>query len=494
MNIERDDPNIIVINPDAAPGGCGTFEEPFSTIEEGLRRVAPGQTILLCGGDYAGDLNIEVSGTARRPIRIIAEPGAKVIVRGGCWFFYDTEDLIVSGLTFIDAPYGAISVIGECSRNIFDSLRFINCGLHKGASCTLYIGGSGGACNIIENCVFEHAPVSAGRQPVADEASVGLMVAQGDISAGRPIVKTLLRRNRFVNYSYGIIIGGDESKSVRCGHIVEYNTISNCTNEGILIKSGDTMVRGNIIEKSDCNALLLLSELDCTVERNRIVDCRCGIVAAGSGHTISDNCLIRCSGGAIRVGRQPQTQGRAATNCFIERNTFINCGSALSKDDSVSVAGVMIDHGASGILEKNLIFGKGKPYAVVQESVCSSGETDLSGNSGITRFVIRDNAASGGCETMDGIRLMPVEFADIAADDYSNDCGVGASGWVLRPEGFDPLIDEEEDSAGYREAGVLEDEEGNLLIPDEETDCAGLLGSFFAGLFGEEGETENPPL
>ena len=87
MRFSQDDPDLIYINPNAADGGRGSLEQPYSTIEEGLARVKPGQTILLSAGEYTGDLNIQVSGTARNPLRIIAEPGNAVTIRSACWFF-----------------------------------------------------------------------------------------------------------------------------------------------------------------------------------------------------------------------------------------------------------------------------------------------------------------------------------------------------------------------------------------------------------------------
>ena len=77
------------------------------------------------------------------------------MIQGACWFFYDICDLIVSGFTFRDAPHGAVSVMGACLRNRFADLLFINCGTRESASCTLFFGGAGGSCNVVENCLFE---------------------------------------------------------------------------------------------------------------------------------------------------------------------------------------------------------------------------------------------------------------------------------------------------------------------------------------------------
>ncbi|MBN1306945.1 MAG: right-handed parallel beta-helix repeat-containing protein [Chitinispirillaceae bacterium] len=481
MQFHHDNPDLIWINPGSPCDGHGSFEQPYSSIEEGLKRIRPGQALILFPGNYVSDLTIQVSGTARRPIHICAAPGATVTISSACWFFYDTSDLVVSGLTFTDAQSGAISVIGRCSRNRFDDLRFINCGVHKEAACALYFGGAGGCCNIVENCSFEHAPREKYGGITPNNASIGLMIAQGDAATGSPIVNSLVRRNRFVNYGYGILVGGEESGAVRCGHIIEYNTVQNCSHGGILIKSGDTLARGNVVEGCPGDALSVQSELDCTVEGNRIIDCLRGIVVRGRGHTVADNCLVRCGGGAIRVDGASAPHCGASSNCFIERNTFVNCSSPSDGDDP-PVAGILIDAGTTGIVERNLIYGAGKPYAVVQASRPARRRGGRTSRGEDTRFVIRDNAADGGCSLLDGVETIAVKFADPARDDYRNGCGSGASGWVLAPQGFDPAVDETPGSIDYREASILEDDNGEFIIPGENEECRGnLFGHFFAG-------------
>ena len=472
MNLTHDNPDCLWINPDLFDDGDGTFEHPYCAIETGLERVQPGQAVVLQAGNYGADCNIQVSGTAHRPVRIVAMPGAEVVVRSACWFLYDTSDLILSGISFVDAPFGALSVIGSCSRNRFEDLMFVNCGGRRETACTLYIGGAGGGCNVVENCSFLRP---SGGAAAATDASIGLMIAQGDTAHGSPIVNCLVRRNRFENYAYGVVVGGDESRSARCGHIVEYNELSGCFREGILVKSGDTRIRANLVEKSTGGALSLRSELDGSVEDNRIVECGRGVFVHGTGHSVAGNCIVRCAGGALQVGGVSEDDHGTTENCFIENNTFIDCSSPY-RDGESTVAGILFDRGTTGIIQRNLIVGTGKPYALVQSTVdgCERGA------SGETRFVIKDNYAAGGCLTQDGVGEMSVSFDNAQAGDYSNTSGVGAAGWVLKPQGFDPDCDTYGDQEAYREASVLEDDAGNLILPGGDDDCMGsLFGRFF---------------
>jgi threonine dehydrogenase-like Zn-dependent dehydrogenase len=107
------------------------LENPFGSINEALQVTKPGNTIVLKNGIYRENQTIEISGTPQKPIRIVSDDNATVIIEESCWFFYDTSDLIITDLIFKNSPFGAISVIGICKRNRFDSLQFINCGSKK---------------------------------------------------------------------------------------------------------------------------------------------------------------------------------------------------------------------------------------------------------------------------------------------------------------------------------------------------------------------------
>jgi hypothetical protein len=495
---DHDNPDILWVHPDAPDIGCtGVFENPFSTLEAALDRVKPGQTIVLMAGEYVGDCNIQVSGTIRNPIRICAEPGNPVTIKSACWFFYDTSDLIVADITFTDALFGAISVIGTCNRNRFENLHFVNCGTRGQTACTFYMGGAGGGCNIVEACDFENdrlqmtPPGRITTKPFDTEdvlstmpngtaaVSVGILLAQGDADSGEPIVKNIIRKNRFSGYGYGIIVGSDESRVVRCGHIIEYNTMNWCSREGILVKSGDTTVRGNIVTSCGGVAIGVQSELDCHIEGNRIVESGTGIQIHGKGHTIANNCIVDCREGAIRVRGFSESKAGPAINCFIERNSLVNCTS-LPADDTMHICGVLIDPGTTGIIQQNLIFGSGKPYAVVAPSKNGQNRTPE-----ITRFVIKDNCASGGCTPAEGVGCAEIIFTDAKNGDYGTTGECGASGWVVTPEGFNPSVDDNDGEIDYREASILEDEEGNLLIPGED-ERGNLFGNFFAEELSEE--------
>ncbi|MBN1127450.1 MAG: right-handed parallel beta-helix repeat-containing protein [Chitinispirillaceae bacterium] len=451
---DQSDPSILWVEPTAAFNGDGTGDRPFQTIDRALSAVRPGNTIVLKPGVYSHTVTVEVSGTTHQPVRIVAENGAEV--RAANWFFYDVNNVIVSGLAFRDVPNGAISVIGACRHNRFEELTFIDCGAGEMSSCTMFFGGSGGACNVVENCRFERS----GDAPSRGGPFIALMVAEGDADSGAAIMNHLFRKNYFVNYTSGIVLGTGDAPRGQYGHIVEYNTFERCSGDTLLIKCGDTQVRGNLVRECAGTAIAVRAGANSVVERNRVVNGVHGISMAGPGHTVANNCLVRCRGqGMYAAGGG---NNGAAQNLFIENNTFVECGSG-SGVDAVRHPAIRCDQETSGIIRKNLFVGKGRA---------------ISSAAGDMPFVISDNGAGEGIETIEGVAPAAAGFRDRAADDYSNDSGYGASGWSLMPEGFDPHGDDGDPEGGY---GVASNDEecGDVSADEDPAEFGSFMERFY---------------
>ncbi len=452
MKFDEHNPSILWVSAGNGGRGEGTFENPFGSIEGALAITVPGSTIVLKKGIFTGDVTFDISGDFDNPIRIAAEADGEVIISGGCWFFYDVCDLIVSGFTFRESPHGSVSVMGACLRNRFADLEFINCGAGKAASCTFFIGGAGAGCNLVENCRFERIASNPPRSP--DRATIGLMVGEGDRANGAPITDHIIRRNRFVNYDYGILIGSDDADAGQCGHIVEYNSVEGCSLEGILVKCGDTIVRGNLVVGSRKNSIGIAAGTGSIIEANRLLDCGNGISIHGADHTVANNCIVRCGNHAIHVcAESPSPLRYASSNLIIESNTCVDCGTPST--DAEHSAGVLIDAGTTCVVERNLFSGPGTPCA----------GKGISGS-----VLIAENIASHSCKAMNGVAPGDVTFTCSDGDDYSNESGYGAHGWMVMPEGFNPREDVADESEGYTEAlpGELPEDESNAEALDEE--------------------------
>jgi hypothetical protein len=426
-NLEKSDPRFIWVTAGESDGGDGSHANPYDSVSLAVDCAHPGQIVVLKGGSYHGDVTIQKGGTIDKPVRIIPEEGARVECVASCWFFYDVSDVICSGIEFRDSPGMALSVVGKCMRNRFERLRFTNCSMKKESACTFFFGGSGQSCNTVESCSFERTPDAAGKH-----ASVGLMITEGDFQEGDPNRNLIVSKNIFSRYGYGIIVGSQDSTAGQYGHQVVYNTFDGCASEGIMVKCGDTLVKGNVVRGCGRHSISIAAGTGSIVEDNRIVDCGYGIRVAGTAHSVSNNCIVRCREASLGVLSSISPETASATNILIERNTFVG------KGDRKDSCGIRIEPSTTCIVRGNLFHDTAMPIdATVSEKANGPDAATAPAVDG-KHCLISDNIVSGGCGTAGGCTPAQVAFRSAALDNYMNDSGYGAIGWMLSPEAYDP--------------------------------------------------------
>jgi hypothetical protein len=419
----KNDPKYLWVDPTDEKSGDGTFNRPYGRITTALSKAKPGNIVVLKTGMYPGDLTVQTSGSMELPLRIVGDHDAEVVISGGCWFFYDVSDIIVSGLLFHDAPRGGVAIIGLCQRNRFDNLQFKNCGHAIDASSTMFFGGAGASCNIIEHCSFERLQVPAAQHKKKPDAmAVGLMISEGDNHEGKPITNHVVRKNKFLNYDYGILIGTEDATMGQYGHLVAYNTIENCNTEGIMVKCGDTRVKGNLVLRCPGNSISVVTGEGSMIEDNRVIDCGCGIRVAGKGHTVVNNCIVRSGREAIRVMEKNGHDGSVTQNVLIEQNTCAGWSEKNAEQDP----GISMESGTSVVVKRNLFLGNSDPYRIKGKATGKSGH------------LISDNLSSATCSEQKGVNREKIEITLACQDNFDNESGYGARGWMCRPEAFDP--------------------------------------------------------
>jgi len=439
----REDPTVIWVQSDKKEKGAGSHDDPYGTINHALDRVKPGMTIMLKGGVYYGDVSLQISGEINQPIRICAEPDADVRIMESCWYFYDVSDLIVEHLTFSGSAAASMSIVGASLRNSFRNLRFVNCSLKQDGACTLFFGGAGSTCNIIENCHFEqsHSTTNA-------KFPIGIMVTEGDINK-KEMLNTdhIFRKNSFKNYGCGIVLGSRGTEYNQFGHIAERNTINGCSHDGIRTRCSDTIIRSNDIRDCDHAAISIASGFGSIVENNRIHSGHRGIHVSGSGHTISNNCISYSKKNAIEIIHQHtldqyenEWDGNNGSCNFFELNTLISD----DHDDSSKITLMSISNLTINVVRKNIFSGNTTPYSFSFKDSKSEGLTVIENN-----IVTDKTAESIGC------RYENVDFKNTNELDFSTTSEFGAHGWVCdgnldkRDQGDDeqrPNVDYEEPS------------------------------------------------
>jgi hypothetical protein len=72
----------LYVAPDGKDSHPGTAAKPLATLQAGVNRLAPGDTLLVRGGIYRETVTFPLSGAADRPITVKAVAGETVVVSG----------------------------------------------------------------------------------------------------------------------------------------------------------------------------------------------------------------------------------------------------------------------------------------------------------------------------------------------------------------------------------------------------------------------------
>ncbi len=472
----HDDPKVIWVSSLYGGKSIGTFDAPYTDISKAIEKARPGSSVVIKAGDYADSVSMQNSGTITEPIRIVSEDGAgaEVCCRSG-WFFYDVSDVIVSGITFRNIPHQAVSAIGACKRNSFNNLRFVNCGVDKDTPCTFFFGGSGAECNVVENCIFEVDQ----KKDINGETDlpIGLMISEGDTEVdAEPNTNHIFRKNSFINYGCAIVVGTRGDHYGAYSHVVENNVIRNCSCDGIRIKCGDTVARGNVLQKCKKNGISIVNGKSDVISDNRIEICETGIYVAGYDCTLTNNCIIKSGKQAVFLSTKSDENKLLRGNTIIERNTFVDSGIECG---SSSCSDILLDTNSNCIIRRNIFHGKGKPYIVrgQKRDLLQSGA-----------FHIDDNKVSGGCSPAEGCSELEISFLDKEAGNYANQSGYGASGWMA--EGPEIPHKESLETISYKPGDYSNKKvlEQNLNVKDR------YFRSLFMSTKDCEGEEEEDPV
>jgi len=261
----------------------GTREAPFSSIRIAIGKAQPGSTVVLTEGEYEESVTIqERSGEETSPITIMADPSAEAVILKREWYFYEISDFIIKGLTFVETPNTALSLIGNSRRNILKEILFINCG--ENAECTLFFGGSGGEFNVIENCQFTRTGEGTNRAILLAQ-STDLEDATVQISTN-----TVIRNCTFENYTNAILLGSSDEISDAGNHLITENLFFNC-GEGVRVKAIASEIRDNIFRECETGVAQVAGE-ECEINNNRFELCKHSLILGSPDTTVTDNCCI----------------------------------------------------------------------------------------------------------------------------------------------------------------------------------------------------------
>jgi hypothetical protein len=245
------------------------------------------------------------------------------------------------------------------------------------------------------------------------------MISEGDTEEGaKPNRNHIFRKNNFLNYGCAIVVGTRDDQYGAYSHIVENNYIRNCASDGIRIKCGDTIIRGNLLQNCTRNGISIVHGKSDIIADNRIEVCETGVYVAGHDCTLVNNCIIRSGRQGVLVETMSDEGMLQRENTIIEMNTFVDSGTECHPK---TCSAILLDTNSPCIIRRNIFHGKGKPYRVRGKRKDVVGSDTL---------YLDDNKASGGSASAEGCSRLDISFSDKDADNYANQSGYGASGWV----------------------------------------------------------------
>lgn len=381
----------------------GSEKAPFTSISAALDVSSPGSRIIIKEGTYSESVSIQTSGTLSEPIKIEAEKENKVLITSS-WFLYDSSDIIISGINFCNIGSQALSIIGLCERNSINNVSFENCGTDSKTPCTLFIGGSGSNCNVIEKCNFSVSN--------SQTKSIGVMISEGnsdeEAKANRNII---VRENSFNGYDTSIIIGTGDNIDEKglYGHIIEGNRIINCKSEGIRLRVGDIFVKDNLFKNCDNYGITIKSGVEQTVSFNRFDNCHTAINVESDDILIRQNIFINSKSNVINIDiDESGPKGSIAIN----HNTFI-------QDSNNTNPCIKLSETRPLIARKNLLFNSN---SIINEDATSKS-TFLEKN-----FSNINESGNSLCPFLD------YNFTDLEMGNFSSNTKFGANGWQVEGE------------------------------------------------------------
>ncbi|MBX6312959.1 MAG: right-handed parallel beta-helix repeat-containing protein [Isosphaeraceae bacterium] len=331
------------VDPNGDDAALGTEDAPWQTLQRAADAVAPGDTVVVRAGEYAG-FNLTTSGTPDQPITFQADPG--VVIDGpNSWNGLDGINLegasyaVIDGFTVIGMPRAGIRSVLNQGVTIRNNITDENgvWGIFTGWSEDVTI-----EHNVASRSVTEH----------------GIYVSN---SADNPVIRSNIV---WGNYASGIQINADASAvwdgqdndGIITGALVEGNIIYDngwgggaaLNNDGVQ----DSVFRNNLLYGNHASGIVLYAadgadgSKNNLVVNNTIVNADDGrwavyIQSGSTGNTLLNNVLY--SGhwyrGSIDIGPDSLPGFTSDYNVVMDRFTLDDGDSRLSLADWQAATG-----------------------------------------------------------------------------------------------------------------------------------------------------------
>ena len=246
--------NTYYVGPTGSDLNVGTIDSPFRTVAHGLRTVRAGDTVVLRGGDYVEDFDIDpADGTATDRITVRAYAGERPVIHG-LIRLRDADYMTLDGInvTWNTGRYDQhmVSMSGGTgwiwqNSELWGARGFAN----------LLIGGAPSNWTVRRNAIHD---TYGGEENVNRSHNI---YANTGLAAG----SGLIERNLLFNADHGAnlkLAGPGGGVGGAANVTVRYNTLYNATKPIVISDlSTNNLVERNIIGYSRVDALIRLYQL-----------------------------------------------------------------------------------------------------------------------------------------------------------------------------------------------------------------------------------------
>jgi poly(beta-D-mannuronate) lyase len=351
------------VTPAVGAATAGAAEQEATSAADVARiapQLKPGDTVVLLNGVWTDQqLELDVSGTADRPITIRAQTPGKVKLTGTSSLTLAGRHVVATGLLFKDVAgdEATIEVTGS-------KCRVTQCAVDGGTSRTfVHLSGPD---NRLDHCYVagktSDAPTLQVEAP-ADVPQGGNRIDHNHFGPRPPLKR---------NGGETIRVGYSHQQETVSRTVCEFNLFDRCDGEIEIIsnKSCENVYRNNTFV--ECVGMLTMRHGDrCVIDGNiflgRGKQGSGGIRLCGEGHVVTNNYIDGVDAGAFRLttgANDPQPKDhRQARNCVLAYNTAVDCGGTYvyasigysapnrtRRPEQITFANNLFDLGKRGVL------------------------------------------------------------------------------------------------------------------------------------------------
>jgi parallel beta-helix repeat protein len=300
------------VDDDAPPGGDGSYEHPFQTINEGVNAAEDGDAIFVFSGIYDDYLHFSKS------INLIGENKETTTIIHDVQI-NNVDNIIVRGFTFMEGGYGVI--LGDCNDCIISGNVFVT---YRGI---VFLDSS--------NCIIKNNIFSNGYSAIEFKGSCNNSISGNYIHEGE---------------GYGIIISHSSDNN-----IFSDNTITNNDETGIDIShSNNNIITDNTITNNNWDGIHIFHTefgnnilSDNTITNNGWSGIY--IRSSDSNNTLSNNIITNNNKTGIDISSKSNIGSNIISKNTVTNNNMSGVNIIYSYNNVILSDNTIENNGVSGV-------------------------------------------------------------------------------------------------------------------------------------------------